>query len=535
MNQDIKKYPRYFWIRKTRHATNAVFNKPYPPPENIFSAIPKRFRYSTRNKDYLRPGSRKVKDDYPCIFDYNEVAMGHYIYPRVIFNEETNLYEAIDEKYWGAPLNVGDRTGNWPIEYVTDIFLTDYKTGKPVHVKLPKQDNIKSWLNYKEHQCPTTSIIGAMGSGKSLLICSLENLCLNEEACIMSVDQFFEARHLAEVGQLISVKDIQIDAHHPLPKAENEITKVIVMTQVELWLPEGSEVEFVNKKNIEKPNIVIKYFKEAKDLLHRLHPNRVLAIYDEAFTYKSHNKFWSEIAYYLNRRRNIDDVIDIVHHESSKLLPSHPFKGQFEDVENFSNEYVAFRKAENRVIFGSQLKGENFWRTNQKTIYTMFKAGSSIDSVGNAIMKNVIIHLAIDETLVQYRGRFSLHVIAKFPEGPGEFRILKQNDVEYGKEEEEDEEDLKAEAKKKLMSEMAIREEWINLNKQPQPLDMSLTEWKKEKVITFIQLHIFDTDDFLKSILGVDSRLFNNCKAEAHNRYAEIYLQSVKDNPISFT
>jgi len=466
--QQKKKYVRYFWMGKKHYQTKAVFLRPYPKPENVFWKIPKDYRYSTRNLLYHNANSSRVVDDYPYLFDYQEVALGYYIYPRVYYNKEQDCYETLPRKYWGAPLNVGSRSGTWPIEYVTEI----YKNGH--YIKLPSKDNIKRWRYFEEEQCNTSLIPGSMGEGKSNLMSMLINLCLDEEAVIMSADVYFEPRHLALGGTLRSIDYSEDDKPFlfdkpitKLPRTTNKITKVVVQTPVEIYFHEDAQVSYVHpevlfekenaKNNIylsKYPNITVHTFHDSNDIIAALEAGKVVTVYDESFTSDTKNRFWFEIAYKLNRREKVDFTVVLAHHETSKLLPSHPFKTKFTDVQLFADEYVDFRHADIRFIGAQQLLSESFWRTNQKTTYIFYKNGSRIDYIRDAHKRSLIMSLAIDETLVEYKGSYSRHTAPLFPKIKGKFRILKKNDIIYGLEQLQAEEEAKKEAKKQELQEM---------------------------------------------------------------------------------
>lgn len=427
-------YARYFWHDHERMKTDRVFDNPMPKPENVFQPVPKSYCFSTRNLSYGLGITSYQHDQYPYLFDHSEMALGHYIYPR-FYIKETDKYgrhtlEKIHNKQWGLPHNIGNRTGVNPIEFTTKIIIDN------IIVNLGKAVNINSWRYYPPRQCPTGMIIGKMGEGKSILEHYLLNICLDKEKAIVATDNFLECQNLAMTGQLYAVaeskKKFKLPEDYRMNRKKINFTKFVVMTPVEVWYLKGSQFDFENKFVINRPNITFHEFTTSKEVFNNLQVGKVVAVYDENLTRESRAKFWYEIAVMLNRRRNNRIAVIIAHHEASFLLPSHPTSGKFEEVQNFADEYVHFRKANVRVIFAQQLLKEGYWRTNQKTAYIFYKQNDRNDALQDWKKASAITQLAKDEMILENAGSYSLHNSPLLPYSPIQAKMIKLNDLEYG-------------------------------------------------------------------------------------------------------
>lgn len=427
-------YPRYFWHGRKRYSTKPIHSTVVTPLENKIFKFTKKYAFSSRNLNFKAKNRTKVRvqDRYPFLFDSNEVAHGYYSIPR-FYKDENGELKLVDKKDWGMPWNIGNRTGIYPVEFTTLI-----KIGKQI-IKIPKPVNLNRWRYYPKKQCPTTIIIGKMGGGKSVLENYLINLCLDTEASVSALDHFIEAKHLAQTGQIHSYEKMQNKLTFPsknkfhLMNKNFRFNKFVILTPVEIWYHQKSKLEFQQKKYIELPNITEHTFETEKEIISSMGVGKVVGVYDENLVAETKNRMWYDIAYKLNRRSKKYTVM-LSHHESSLFLPSHPVKGKFFDVQEFADEFVSFRKADVRTLFGQQLHKEGFWRTNQKALYLFYKQGSLSDYIQNRKKMNMVNSLAKDEFLVEHSGSYSVHNSPNFPEIDGikgETELLTLADVVY--------------------------------------------------------------------------------------------------------
>jgi hypothetical protein len=417
-----------FYYQKRRYSIPTGREKK-TSKQPLIAPIPDKYRFSTRRLDYNPRNFRTPIKRVPYLFDHSEVKLGYYTMPRFYLVGKKLLLAPLEN--WGHPVNVTDFnvSGVYPAEFVTN------KVSYKGQVKIPRSVNIKAWRNYSKNQCNTSIIVGRMGSGKSMLMNYLINLVLGkDEAVIMGTDTFLEPRHLALAGKIYDRNKLPHNIEAPqleLFGRTVKYTHCVILHNIEVFVHKDSNLEWVNKKFIDLPNIKVSQFSSSIEIVKAMAKSKVVAVYDENITPETQNKLWFEIAVMLNRRKDTETTVTLAHHEASKLLPSHPSKGKFEDVQNFANEYVHFRKAEVRVIFAQQLLTESYWRTNKKTTYIFFKIGSRKDAISDRRQRNKVQTLSLDKYILEKDGWWSEHNSPKFVEMEKQVKVVSNNIVRY--------------------------------------------------------------------------------------------------------
>ncbi|MHA2097602.1 MAG: hypothetical protein ACW99A_02870 [Candidatus Kariarchaeaceae archaeon] len=386
----------YYWDRKVRK--RIPWGDAETLPEIKLYPLAKRFRYSSANINY-NPQKYDLRDRIPYLFDGFEVAAGHYLVPR------TYKGKIVHPKMWGAPINIlgSNVSGCWGFHYTTAKYNDYYFT------KITKDANMDSWIHYPEDQCPITLIIGRSGSGKSVLINYLMNLCLgNNEAAVMAADEYCDWRSLLQSGKIV-----HYPPDDPLIYKDYYFHMGVELHPIEIWHHKDSDINYVKK--IERPNLEYKTFTTAKEIKNGMETGKLIAIYDADFDEDEKPFFWSELAELVNLRSENYTAV-FAHHEIGDLLPQHPStKDEWKGLQEFAKQIRSFRKNDTRFMSASQLFSEVYYRLSKKSMYIFWKQNDKNDYIRDGAKRKMITELGLAQVLVEKEGSYSLHNSPLFP------------------------------------------------------------------------------------------------------------------------
>ncbi|MHA2119600.1 MAG: hypothetical protein ACW990_00200 [Promethearchaeota archaeon] len=386
----------YYWDRKVRKRIQ--WSSAEQLPDIKLYPIAKRFRYSSANINY-NPQKRDIRDRIKYLFDGFEVAAGHYLVPR------TFKGKIVHPQQWGAPINAlgSNVSGCWGFHYTTAKYNDYYFT------KITKDANMDSWIHYPEDQCPITLIIGRSGSGKSVLINYLMNLCLgNNEAAVIAADEYCDWRALLQSGKIVHYPE-----DDPLLYKDYYFHMGVELHPIEIWHHKDSDIQYVKK--IDRVNLEYKTFSSAKDIKKGMEKGKLIAVFDADFEDDEKPFFWSELADLVNLRSENYTAV-FAHHEIGDLLPQHPStKDEWKGLQEFAKQIRSFRKNDTRFLSASQLFSEVYYRLSKKSMYIYWKQNDRNDYIRDGAKRKMITELGLAQVLVEKEGSYSLHNSPLYP------------------------------------------------------------------------------------------------------------------------
>ena len=276
--------------------------------------------------------------------------------------------------------------------------------------RMPRFCHLRKLINYpfKNWGAPLITFTGNYGTGKSLAKNLLKAFFLARGVRLLEFnDRRFEARNLACHGYYD-----HNNKFHPF--------------EIEVLVPK--DYVFRDSNPIWKyyPNVTLKYWSTAEDIIDCMKAHKMVVVYEECFTDSAKLQLWIELMELLGENLNPNIINMFSHHELARLIPETPTKEIYKTVREASNVAMNLRKDRIGMITTFHIISEVFYRISQKFGYILIKR--PVNRKGMTDVERDARSFGVKEVNVSRGGYWMKHKIGYFPELPDLFRLIPQRE-----------------------------------------------------------------------------------------------------------